>query len=65
MMKDTSEEPDEVIQRVRSGRVRVKLGCITLPDMDVLTNLEALRTPYPWDTLGILRRFPHVGMIDY
>ena len=46
MMKDTDEQPDEEIRKVRSGRVLstgtsvlMELGCITLPVWDVFTDL--------------------------
>ena len=55
MIRNTDEQPDEEIHRVRSGRVpsiwislSVQLGCIALPVGACFTNLEALRIP----TLG-------------
>lgn len=54
MMKDTDEQRDEEIYRVRSGRIPGS-GALSpwswdvLPSsMDVLANLEALQTPYYW-----------------
>lgn len=54
MMKDTDEQRDEEIYRVKSGRIPVS-GALSpwswgvLPSgMDVLANLEALQTPYYW-----------------
>ena len=61
MLKDTDEEPNEEIHRVRSWRVLsagasvpVELGCIPQPGS----------SPNPV-LLGLLRKLPHIGMINY
>ena len=59
MIQDVDEQPDEEIHRVRSGRdpstgasVPMELGCVTLLNGDVFTNLEAVQTPSCWDFYG-------------
>ena len=68
MMKDTDEQPDEEIRKVRSGRVLstgtsvlMELGCITLPVWMSSRTCE-LSKPY---TLGILWKLPLMGVISH
>ena len=67
-IKDTDEQPDEEIHRVRSGRVLsagasvpVELGCVTLLVWMCLPTWKFSEPP----SIGILRRLPHVGMVSY
>lgn len=59
IIKDTEEQPDEKIHRVRSGKVSstdasvlVELGCAILPACDVFTNSGAFQTLYLRDFYG-------------
>ena len=68
MLKDTDEQPDEEIHRMRSGRILItgafvlmEVGCITLP---MWMRSPTWKLPKP-HTLGILWRLPHVSMINY
>ena len=56
MIRDTDEQPDEEVHRVRSGRgpstswasVPAELGYITPPTVDVFASVEAPQTPSYW-----------------
>ena len=68
MIKDTDEQPDDEIQRVRSGRVLstgasvpVEVGCVILP---VWTNSPVWSSQKPLP-LGILWKIPHECVINY
>ena len=68
MIKDTGEEPDEEIHRVKSGSVPragasvpVKLECVTF---SMWMCLPTWKFSEP-GTIGILWWLPHVGLIDY
>ena len=56
MIKDTDEQPDEEVDKVRSGRILStgasiprELGMCHSPGMNVFTYLEAFWTSYFWD----------------
>ena len=58
MIKDTNEQPNEKMHRVRSGRdlrtgasISMKLGYITSLHMDRFTNVEVLQIPYYCDLI--------------
>ena len=68
MIKDTDEHPVEEIPRAMSGRVLhagasvpMELGCVTLL-LWVCSPTWKLSEP---QTIGILWRLSHVGMISY
>ena len=64
MIKDTDEQPDEEIHRMKSWRVLssgasvpMELKCTTLGTplswrVDIFSNLEAFQIPYYWDFYG-------------
>ena len=68
VIKDTDEQPDEEIHKVRSGRilntgasVSVELGCVTLPGW---MYLPSWKLPKSY-TFGMLWRLPHISMINH
>lgn len=68
MMKDTGEDPNEEMPRVRSGKapsavvsVSAELGCTTLPVWMCLPTWKLSEHP----TLGILWGLPHIVKINY
>ena len=69
MIKDTDEQPDEEVCRVRSVRVPsagpsvpVELGCTALPVHECIHQHRSSLNPIP---LGFLWRLHQVGMTDY
>lgn len=52
MIKDTEEQPGEVVRRARSGRVPVQWGRITLPAGGCVHQPGTLGIPYFGDFCG-------------